>query len=69
MEPRFLSLADVAETLNLSVQGVRSLVRTGELEAIQVGGRKIWRVERSKLEEYIAARYAEQAELRAEQTA
>lgn len=69
MEPRFLSLADVAETLNLSVQGVRSLVRTGELEAIQVGGRKIWRVERSKLEEYIATRYAEQAELRAEQTA
>jgi excisionase family DNA binding protein len=57
--PRFLVLTDVAETLNVSVDQARTLVQTGELPAIQVGGRGIWRVEASELEAYIERKYAE----------
>ncbi|MDO5492576.1 MAG: helix-turn-helix domain-containing protein [Nesterenkonia sp.] len=63
---RFLTLSDVAESLNISMSAIRGLVRSGELEAIQVGGRGQWRVEEAKLDEYIEARYAEQAAARGE---
>lgn len=56
--PRFLTLTDVAETLNVSMSQARSMVRSGELPAIQVGGRGQWRVEQSVLEEFIADQYA-----------
>jgi excisionase family DNA binding protein len=56
-DSRFLTLADVAEILNVSPHQARVLVRTGELAGIQVGGRGQWRVERTKLEEYIAEAY------------
>ncbi len=59
MTSRFLVLTDVAETLNVSVDQARTLVQTGELPAIQVGGRGIWRVEASELEAYIERKYAE----------
>ncbi|WP_448073102.1 helix-turn-helix domain-containing protein [Georgenia yuyongxinii] len=55
---RFLTLADVAEELAVSVAQVRVLVRTGELPAIQVGGRNQWRVETTALEDYIQRQYA-----------
>ncbi len=55
--PRFLTLADVAEVLNTSSAQVYALVRRGDLEAIKIGGRGQWRVESSKLEEYIARMY------------
>lgn len=54
---RFLTLTDVAEVLNISMSQARALVRTGELPAIQVGGRGQWRVENSVLEDYIADAY------------
>lgn len=54
---RFLTLADVAEVLNISATQAYSLVRTAELPAIKVGGN--WRVERSVLESYIEAKYEE----------
>lgn len=38
-----------------------ALVKCGDLPAIQVGGRGQWRVERSKLEEYIERMYAQAA--------
>jgi hypothetical protein len=38
------------------------MVRSGELPAIKIGGRGQWRIERSKLEEYIAQKYAETAD-------
>lgn len=57
-ESRFLTLTDVAEILNISASQTRALVRTGELKAIQIGGRNQWRVERTMLEEYIKERYA-----------
>jgi excisionase family DNA binding protein len=54
---RFLTLADVAEILNISASQTYALVRSGELEAIKVGGRGQWRVEREKLESYIGRMY------------
>ena len=57
--PRFLTLADVAETLNISAAQTYALVRSGDLPAIKVGGRGQWRVESSALEEYIARKYDE----------
>ena len=59
MPPRFLQLADVAEMLNISARQAYALVRTGELPAIQVGGRGQWRVEATELENYIQRKYAE----------
>ena len=44
--PRFLTLSDVAEELQVSLSQVRALVRSGELPAIQIGGRNQWRTER-----------------------
>jgi prophage regulatory protein len=68
MAQRFLTLADVAEELAVSVAQVRVLVRSGELRAIQVGGRNQWRVEASALEEYIQEQYARtRARIEAEQ--
>jgi len=56
---RFLTLADVAEILNVSATQAYALVRSGELPAIKVGGSGHWRIERDKLEDYIAAKYEE----------
>jgi excisionase family DNA binding protein len=56
-EARFLTLADVAEILNISGSQTYALVRNKELEAIKIGGRGQWRVEHAKLEEYIARMY------------
>jgi excisionase family DNA binding protein len=55
--PRFLTLADVAEVLNTSSAQVYALVRRGELPAIKLGGRGQWRIEATKLEEYIQSLY------------
>ncbi len=63
MTPRFLELADVAEELNISARQAYTLVRSGELPAIQVGGRGQWRVEATVLEEYIQRKYAETREM------
>ena len=58
---RFLTLADVAEILNISASQTYALVRTGDLQGIQIGGRNQWRVERTKLEEYIEQAYQKTA--------
>lgn len=57
MEKRFLTLPDVQEVLNISSPQAYALVRSGDLPAIQVGGRGQWRVEASELENYIARQY------------
>jgi excisionase family DNA binding protein len=57
MTPRFLTLADVQEVLNISSPQAYALVRSGELPAIQVGGRGQWRVEATELESYIQRKY------------
>ena len=57
MATRFLTLADVAETLNLTMSATRALVSSGELPAIQVGGKHVWRIEESVLEQFIQDQY------------
>ncbi len=53
IEPRFLTLEDVATYLSVSVPQVYALVRSGELPAIKIGGRGVWRVDRQQLESYV----------------
>ena len=59
MPPRFYLLADVAEVLNVTTVQARALVQSGELPAIQVGGRGQWRIEATELEAYIQRKYEE----------
>ncbi len=56
---RFLTLADVAEVLNVSASQAYALVRGGDLRGIKIGGRGQWRVEEAELERFIAERYQE----------
>ncbi|SHF83843.1 transcriptional regulator, AlpA family [Jatrophihabitans endophyticus] len=65
-ESRFLTLTDVSEVLNISSSQVYALVRNGELAAIKIGGRGQWRVERSRLEDYIARMYRQTSDFIAE---
>jgi excisionase family DNA binding protein len=58
MAARFVSLAEVEEMLAISARQAYALVRSGELPAIQIGGRGVWRVEASELEAYIERQYA-----------
>jgi len=65
---RFLTLPDVAEALNISMSQTRALIKTGDLEGIQIGGRGQWRVEEAKLDEYIERQYAAQRASRTDST-
>jgi excisionase family DNA binding protein len=53
VEPRFFTLEQTARYLNVSVPQVYALVRSGELPAIKIGGRGVWRVDRRQLDEYL----------------
>ncbi len=53
VEPRLLTLDDVATYLAVSVRQVYSLVRSNELPGIKIGGRGIWRVDRRELDAYV----------------
>ena len=48
--------------MNISASQTYALVRSGDLKGIQIGGRNQWRVERSKLEEYITEAYQRSAQ-------
>lgn len=50
---RFVPLSEVAELFSISQSQAYALVRSGELPAIQIGGRRQWRVELSEIEAYI----------------
>ncbi len=58
--PRFLTLTDVAETLQISMAQARALVRSGDLPAIQIGGRGQWRVDQVRFDEFIDRLHQEQ---------
>ncbi len=64
--PRFLTIQDVADELATSKSQIYALLRSAELTGIQIGGRGQWRIERVKLEEYIAGAYRRAAEALAE---
>jgi excisionase family DNA binding protein len=53
IEPRFYTLDQTARYLNVSQPQVYALVRSGELPAVKIGGRGVWRVDRHQLEAYI----------------
>ncbi len=55
--PRFYDLGAVADILNISLKQAYALVRRGDLPAIKIGGRGVWRVEAAELEEYIRTAY------------
>jgi len=57
MPSRFLTLADVSEVLNISAQQTYQLLHSGELRGIQIGPKKIWRIEATELEDYIQRMY------------
>lgn len=59
IEPRFYTLEQTATYLSVSVRQVYALVRSGELPAIKIGGRGIWRVGRDQLEEYVSRLHEE----------
>jgi excisionase family DNA binding protein len=59
---RFLTLDAVAEELAITWKQAYTLVRDGDLPAIKIGKKGHWRVERSRLEDYIASLYTETAE-------
>jgi excisionase family DNA binding protein len=59
MAARFMTMQDVADELATSLSQVYHMVRSGELPAIKIGGRGQWRIERTRLEEYITRKYDE----------
>lgn len=60
MARKFYTLDEVAESLAISMSQMRALIRRGDIEGIQIGGRGQWRIEDVKLEEYIERLYEEQ---------
>jgi excisionase family DNA binding protein len=67
IEPRLLTLEDVATYLSVSVPQVYALVRSGGLTAVKIGGRGIWRVDRRQLDAYVD-RLHEEAIARTQET-
>lgn len=59
---RFITTEQVAEELNVGLPLVRALLRTGELRGIQIGGRGLWRIATTDLENYISLAYRTTAE-------
>lgn len=58
VEPRFIPLTDLTKILNISARQARSLVTSGDIPAIQIGGRGVWRIEKAEVEAYIERQYA-----------
>lgn len=56
---RMLSLAEVKDVLNVGMQTVYALLRSGELRGVQIGGRGIWRVSEDDLGAYLDRAYQE----------
>ena len=52
---RFMTPEEVADVLRVSISQVYTLMRSGQMEAIKIGKRGIWRVSINALEEYVSA--------------
>jgi excisionase family DNA binding protein len=59
---RFLTVEQAAEELNVKSSLIRALIKTGELRAIQIGGRGMWRIGRQDVEDYVSEAYRRTAE-------
>lgn len=65
---RYLSIADVAEILQVDATDIHNLVQSGELASFRVGDRGPIRIELAQLNSFISHRYeAEQQILRLRQ--
>jgi excisionase family DNA binding protein len=53
---KLLTLDEVADQLSVTVETVRRWIRSGEMEAIDLGGRAGYRVSESALERFIKER-------------
>ncbi|MET1086620.1 MAG: helix-turn-helix domain-containing protein [Arthrobacter sp.] len=60
--PRFLTVEQVAEELNVGLPTVRMLLKSGELRGMQIGGRGLWRIATADVESFIAEAYRVTAE-------
>ncbi len=60
--PRFMTIEQAAEELNVSESQIRALLKSGELRAIQIGGRGLWRIGTADMEQYIENAYTRTAE-------
>ena len=54
LPPPLLKPAEVATVLNVTVSQVYTLMRGGELPAVKIGRKGVWRVSRETLEAYLA---------------
>ena len=52
---RFMTPEEVADVLRVSISQVYTLMRSGQIEAVKIGKRGIWRVSINALEEYVSA--------------
>ena len=59
MPPRFLTRAQVAEELNISMAQCYALIRRAELRAAKIGRRGDYRIGRQDLEAHVARTYAQ----------
>lgn len=59
---RFLTLEQVADELTVGLPTVRMLLKSGELRGMQIGGRGLWRIATTDLEDYIEQAYRLTAE-------
>lgn len=59
---RFLTVEQAAGELNVKSSLIRGLIKTGELRAIQIGGRGLWRIGRQDIEDYVTNAYRRTSE-------
>jgi len=59
LPPPLLKPSEVAAVLNVTVSQVYTLMRGGELPALKIGRKGVWRVSREALEAYLAERTEE----------
>lgn len=59
LPPPLLKPAEVAQVLNVTVTQVYTLMRSGDLPALKIGRKGVWRVSRETLEAYLAQLEAE----------
>jgi excisionase family DNA binding protein len=64
LPPPLLKPSEVAGVLNVTVSQVYTLMRSGELPALKIGRKGVWRVSREALEAYLVER-TEEARARA----
>ena len=59
LPPPLLKPSEVAAVLNVTVSQVYTLMRSGELPALKIGRKGVWRVSREALEAYLVELSAE----------